>query len=67
MKQKVSDKEEPPEIDNMICDYLEACAKIQDLEPQIHKHFDTEKIESFHHKKGVISRSKTGKFTIRKN
>lgn len=67
-KQKVAPKtDETEEIDNMVCDYLDACQKIKDLEPQIHKHFDKEKIESFHHKKGVVSRSKTGKFTVRKN
>jgi len=66
MKQKVSDKEEPPEIDKMIGDYLDAYTKIQDLESQIQKYFDSEKIESFHHKKGIVTRSKTGKLTIRK-
>jgi len=67
-KQKVAPKaDEALEIDNIICDYLDACTKIKDLEPQIQKHFDTEKIEAFHHKNGVITRSKTGKFTIRKN
>jgi len=66
-KQKVAPKtDESLEIDNIICDYLDAWAKIKDLEPQIQKHFDKEKIEAFHHKKGVISRSKGGKFTIRK-
>ncbi len=55
------------EIHTIINDYLEACEKIKDLEPKINSHFDKEKIESFHHKKGVVSRYKSGKFTIRKN
>jgi len=66
-KQKVAPKTEgPQEIDNIVEQYLEANKIIQELEPQIHTHFDTEKIEAFHHKKGVVSRSQTGKFTIRK-
>lgn len=67
-KQKFTPKtKESDKIDAIVCDYLEACEKIQDLEPKINSIFDQEKIESFHHKKGVVSRSKTGKFTIRKN
>lgn len=67
MKHKVAPKPaKPQEIDNIVCDYLEVCAKIKDLEPKIHSHFDKEKIEAFHHKKGIVSRSKKGKFTIRK-
>jgi len=68
MKQKVARQEDAPpqEIDNIVEQYLEANNIIKELEPKIQKHFDQEKIEAFHHKKGVISRSKKGKFTIRK-
>lgn len=68
MKQKSNtDNSSPQEIDNIVEQYLDAHQKINELEPQIHTHFDTEKIEAFHHKKGVVTRSQNGKFTIRKS
>jgi len=67
-KHKVAPKtEESQEIDSIVCDYLDACSKIKELEPKINTHFEKEKIEAFHHKKGVVTRLKTGKFSIRKN
>lgn len=62
-------KEKTPadqKIDGIVGEYLELKNKESELERTILEHMDKEKIEAFHHKKGVISRSKTGKFTIRK-
>jgi putative RecB family exonuclease len=70
MKQKIASSKQltaTSDIDTIVEQYLEAYQKINELEPQIHSHFDKEKIEAFHHKNGVVSRSKTGKFTIRKS
>ncbi len=68
MKQKGAPQTAETEaIEKIVCDYLDACQKIKELEPKINSHFDQEKIEAFHHQKGVVSRSKSGKFTIRKN
>lgn len=55
------------DIENVIKDYLEAQQKIKDLEPKIHTHFDSEKIERFFHKEGVVTRGKNKKLTIRKS
>ncbi len=65
-KQKASPKDFE-NTEDIICNYLDACAKIKELEPQIHRHFDSKKIESFHHQKGVVTRGKNKKLTIRKN
>ena len=55
------------EIENIIKEYVNATQTIKKLEPQIHKHFDSEKIERFFHKEGVITRGKNKKLTIRKS
>jgi len=54
-------------IDEIVGEYLKLKNKQAELERTILEHMDKEKIEAFHHKKGVISRSKGGKFTVRKN
>lgn len=55
------------EIDKIVGEYLELKNKEIELERTIFDYMDKEKIEAVHHQKGVVSRSKTGKFTIRKN
>ncbi|OGD57117.1 hypothetical protein A2V71_01635 [Candidatus Berkelbacteria bacterium RBG_13_40_8] len=60
-------EEKPEEIDNTINNYILAHRKIAELEPEIHKHFDKEKIERFFHKEGIVTRGKTKKLTIKKN
>lgn len=64
LKEKNSDDFE---MEKVVAEYLKLKNKEKDLEQKIQEHMEKEKIEAFHHKKGVISRSKTGKFTIRKN
>lgn len=62
-------KEKTPsdeKIDEVVGEYLELKKRESGLERTILEHMEKEKIEAFHHKKGVISRSKSGKFTIRK-
>ena len=63
-KYKFQDKQK--EIDAEIEEYILAHKKISELEPKIHQHFDDAKIERYFHKNGVVSRSKTGKISIRK-
>ncbi len=63
-------KEKTPageKMDEIVGEYLALKKKEEELERTILEHMEKEKIEAFHHKKGVISRSKTGKFTIRKS
>lgn len=55
------------EIDEVVGEYLALKTKEDELERKILEHMEKEKIEAFHHKKGVLSRSKNGKFTIRRN
>jgi len=67
MKQKVAPKQDE-NIEMIFEEYILANQKITDLEPKIHAHFDKEKIEKYHHKKGVVSRSQRNKkLTIRKS
>lgn len=69
-KQKFTNSEQTTidnKIDNIVEDYIEAHQKFRALEPKIHKHFDSEKIERFFHKKGTLTRGKTKKLTIKKN
>ena len=66
MKQKVAPKKDE-NIEIIFEEYILASEKIKDLEPKIHSHFDKEKIEKYHHKKGVVSRGKTKKLTVRKS
>ena len=68
MAHKFRDKSPADEkIDEIVGEYLELINKEAELERTILEHMDKEKIESFHHKKGVVTRSKSGKFTVRKN
>lgn len=70
MEQRVASSDQQTansNIDDIVEQYLEAHEVIRTLEPKIHTHFDSEKIEAFQHKNGVVSRSKNGKFTIRKS
>lgn len=55
------------DIDYTVEEYILAQQKIKELEPEIHKHFDQEKIERFFHKEGVVTRGKNKKLTIRKS
>ena len=55
------------DIDKTIEEYISAHQKIADLEPEIHKHFDAEKIERFFHKEGTVTRGKNKKLTIKKS
>lgn len=54
-------------IDNIISDYLAAHKTIDDLEPKIHAHLDKKGLERYYHNKGIITRGKTHKLTIKKN
>lgn len=66
-KQKIA-LEQEENVEMIFEEYILAQEKMKDLEPKIHSHFDKEKIEKYHHKKGVVSRSqKNKKLTIRKN
>lgn len=68
MAHKFKDKKASDiKMDDVVGEYLELKNKEEELERTILEHMDKEKIEAFHHKKGVVSRSKSGKFTIRKN
>jgi len=69
MKQKVAPENvQDKDMVIIIEEYILASQKLQELEPKIHKHFDLEKIEKYHHKKGVVSRSqKNKKLTVRKS
>lgn len=61
--------ERPPtkeEIDEIVDEYIELHDKISLLEPKIHNHFDSNKIERLYHQKGTLSRSSTKKFSIHK-
>lgn len=55
------------DIEQVVEEYLLANQKIKELEPKIHKHFDTEKIERFFGKKGIVTRGRNKKLTVRKN
>lgn len=54
-------------IDDIVTDFIAAHQKISELEPKIHQHFDTQKIERYFHKKGTVTRGKTKKLTIKKD
>ncbi len=62
-----NEKLEKNTIDDIVADYLAAHDTINNLEPQIHKHFDSQNIERFFHKNGIVTRGKTKKLTIRKS
>ncbi|KKQ73564.1 MAG: hypothetical protein US94_C0033G0007 [Berkelbacteria bacterium GW2011_GWB1_38_5] len=66
-KQKVAPEKEE-DVEMIFEEYILAQQKMKDLEPKIHNHFDKEKIEKYHHKKGVVSRSQENKkLSVRKN
>jgi len=68
MSHKFKDKSPADQkIDEIVGEYLELKNKQAELERTILEHMDKEKIEAFHHKKGIVSCTKGGKFTIRKN
>jgi len=54
------------ETEEIIKEYISAQQKIKELEPKIHQHFDSEKIERFFHQEGIVTRGKNKKLTIRK-
>ena len=53
-------------IDDIVADYLAAHDTINNLEPKIHEHFDSQKIERFFHKSGTLTRGSKRKLTVRK-
>jgi len=61
------EKLEENTIDDVINDYISAQNKISELEPQIHKHFDDQKIERFFHQEGIVTRTKNNKLSIKKS
>ncbi|MCL5407518.1 MAG: PD-(D/E)XK nuclease family protein [Patescibacteria group bacterium] len=62
---KVENREQNDDINKIIEEYIEAQQKIKDLEPQIHQHFDLEKIEEFSNKEITITRDKDKKIIIK--
>ncbi len=54
------------DIDILVEKYIDIHEKMMELEPKIHAHFDKANIERYFHKKGIVSRSKSKKLSIRK-
>lgn len=64
--QKEKVRKEDSKIDAEIEEYILARKKLDRLEPKIHSHFDDNKIEEYSHSRGILTRDKTKKLSIRK-
>lgn len=54
-------------IEKIVDEYIDVHCQLLRLQPKIHHHFDSQKIESYVHKKGTISRDKAKKLKILKS
>lgn len=54
------------DIDLVIEEYFDAQQKMLELQIKIHSHFDTQKIDRYFHKKGILTRHKNKNFSWRK-
>lgn len=54
------------DINAIVGEYILAQQKIKELEPKIQAYFDSQKIDRFFHKDGIITRTKNKKLSIRK-